>query len=342
MPRPGGIVAIVGDEVITEAELERVVGPRRAQLAELYPPTVIERELGDLRRFALDRMIDDKLILQLVRKEEEKLGRGPLIPDAALDRQIELQVESLRRKIPAIRDAEDLYRVVRERDGLSRDEYRKSLREQLMISAYIRQKVFQAFSRFVSPEEARIYYKAHIDEFTEPEEIAFRQILIKASREDAVARKKAVEEGLQAEIPFLDLAQAYSEEVYEGDADAAGRLWRKSYEELKSWREPIPRVLRSLGEGETSEAVRTVLGIQFFHVEEVVEGEPKSFAEAQKLIERKIRRDREQAELAAFIRRERANTSIQILLPEPASSGEAPPEPDSEEAEVEPEKVTRD
>jgi len=314
---PGGIVAIAGPDVITQAELDKRVQQSRAQLAELYPSSVLEGELARISWMTLERMIDNKLVLQLVKREEEKNEGRSFVSEVDVDRALERQLEFHRERSPMIRTTEDLYRMVRETQGLSRDEYRKFLKEQIAIEGYLRQNVLRYVDSFVSPEAARLYYKTHLDEFTNPVEISFRYILIRLSREDAWARRLAVHKGIKENQPFLELAKKYSEEAIEGDADAAGRLWRKSFEELKSWHSPIPEVLRKLKKGQVSEGILTVRGLQYFYVEDVVEGKPRTFSEAQEDIRKKIREAREQSQLDDFMKQLRKKTYTRNFLPRP-------------------------
>jgi parvulin-like peptidyl-prolyl isomerase len=313
---PGGIAALVGDDVITQAELDKQLEQMRLQLSSQYPTSAVQREMARLSSRVLDRMIDDRLVLQLVRKEEKKNENKPFIAESDIDGYIQRQLKDLRKENSAVQVVDDLYRMVEERDGMNRKEYRKLLREKLAVGAYIRANVMTSPDSFVAPEEAKAYYRAHLGEFTEPVEVAFRQILIKQARSnDSAARVAVVEQGLKEGIPFVELAQKYSDEVVEGKPEDAGKVRRKSFEDLKTWREPIPQVLRSLGKGEVSGRVVTVLGVHYFQIDDLVPGKPKSFGEVQESINERIRSERNQAELDAFFQKLRRRIHVEVFLP---------------------------
>lgn len=314
---PGGIVAVVGDEVITQAELERRLQQERARYSAIFPATLIEQEMPKLAWSTLQDMIGQRLVIQLVRIEEQKNEGHQIVTPAQIDYQVERQVERIRKTRPEIKSAEDLYRMAEQVDGLSQQEYRRFLKEQIEFGAYLREFVLKGAETYVSPEETRVYYRTHLDEFTTPVEIAFRQILISLNREDALARKEAVEAGLKAGESFVELAKMHSQEALDGRPEAAGHLFRKSFEDLSAWHYPIPDVLRTLKVGQVSEPVRTVAGIHFFYVEDLVPGEPKPFAEAQETIRNRLRVERENAAIREFIAELRRKSFCRVFLPRP-------------------------
>jgi len=316
---PGGLAATVGDEVITQAQLTKRVERRRAQLSSLYPSGVIERELVRLEWYTLDQFINDKLLLQEVRKEEQKLNEGkPFVTDFEIDAYVKREIEFLREKHPGIKDEEDVYRLYREAEGMTRGEYREFVKDQISIGMFLQQKVYKRVEASVSPQEAKVYYQSHLDEFTVPEKISFRQIVIKVNRDNNyMARRDAVEKGLKEGTDFVELAKTFSEEVFEGNPETAGRLWEKTFEELKSWREPIPETLRRMKKGEVSSMVLTATDIRFLRVENVVEGKPKPFSEAQETIGEKIRQVRKRAEFDAFLKQLRDKVKPEIFIAPP-------------------------
>ena len=312
---PGGIVAIVGDDVITQADLDKKVDRRRLQFMGHVPSSAIEREISVLERAVLDNMISKKLILQLAKLEEKK-GEGPWIAEADLDAEINRQVEDLKKKGERVRSPDDLYRITRENEGISREEYRRNVREELSVNKYLWQKVFKANDDFVPPLELKAYYQSHMDEFTTPAAIAFRQVIIKPSRDNTMDRLiEEVKKGIKANADFAGLAKQVAEHQGE-DPEKAEMLWVMSFEDLKAWRQPIPETLRRMKKGETSDIVVTVNDLRFFKVEDLKPGTPKSFDEVQQQISKQIREARNQNSLEAFLQRQRKKTRVVDFLPE--------------------------
>lgn len=312
---PGGIVAIVGDEVVTRAELDKKVERRRFQLLRRLPASVVDRELAWIERDVLLGMIDTKLLLQLVRQEEKK-GEGPYIRDVDIDAEVSRQVEESRKRGERIRDPEDYYRIVQETEGLSRDDFRKDLKQELSITKFLFLKVYKANDEFVPPLELKAFYQSHVDEFSTPIEVAFWQLIIDYSRDnrmDLLVEK--VRKGVREKQDFAELAKEIAE-LQGQDPEKAGILYRKNFEELKDWVKPTAEVLRTLKKGEVSDAVPTAKNdIRFFMVEDLKQGEPKSFEDVQDVLTRRIREENHRRLLESFLVRQRKKVRILNFLP---------------------------
>lgn len=321
---PGGIVAIVGDEVITRAELDKKLDAQRAALLAKNPPSVVDREMPWIERDALDLMIDTKILLQLVRQEEKK-GQGPYIVEPELDAEVNRQVEAAQKAGERLRGPEDLYRRALEREGISREEYRKHLKEELSITKYLWQRVYKIYDDFVPPQELKAYYELNTEEFQTPVEVAFRYLAIKYSRDDRLdTLMKLVKDGLETQRDFGELAKQVAELQGE-DPDKAGNLNRKSFEELKEWVRPTADVLRSLKKGETSPPVRCINDtIRMYKVEDTVQGEARPFEEVQEEISRRLRARNHRQLYQSFLEQQRRKTRVQIYLP-PLPKPEADP-----------------
>ncbi|MBI4603318.1 MAG: peptidyl-prolyl cis-trans isomerase [Planctomycetes bacterium] len=314
---PGGIVAIVGDEVFTQAELDKEVERRRAQLSQRLPAAALEREHQRLEWFTLQAMINDRLILQLVRKEEKK-ETGPCITEQDVDAEIGSRVELLKKKGVNIKDVEDIYQDARRAEGLTREEFRRRIKERLSINRYLWQKVFHTSDEFVSPRELKAYYQSHREEFSTPVAVSFRMIKIPPTRDNTMdVLLGLVEKGLKDGEDFVELSRKVLDALG-GDLEMAGHVFVKSFEDLETWPAPTSEILRGLKKGQVSERVVTVRGdVCFFKVEDLKEGEPRPFAEVQEEITKRIRAAENQASYEAFVERQKRKTRVDVFLLEP-------------------------
>ena len=322
-PRPpGGIVAIVNDDVITQAELDLTVRRERLRYERAYSPAAVEREMPRFQRMVLDQMIDHRLILQLVKKEEEKDGK-PSVTDADIDKEIADELKSLQEKGLRISTAEDLYRLSREEDGVEREEFRRNIKERLAVLSYLQRNVFTPHA-FVAPQELRNYYQKNLKAFTTPVAISFRQITVPRTHVQAEFIVLEIEKGLRERADFCELARKYDQAALQGDPEQACRPWTKTFEELKAWHRPIREALQTMKKGETSRRIPTPVGFHFLWVEDVIEGTPRSFSEVQEEITRRIRIARNQEEMGQFFIRLRSKSRIDAFLPTPPPEVTAP------------------
>ena len=310
---PGGIVAIVNDDVITWAELDIWVRRQRAGLERSYSPAVVEREMLRLQHMLLDRMIENRLVLQLVRKEEQKDGKS-FVSEADVDQEIKEELKSLQDQGLPISTMEELFRFWRERDGVDREELRRYIKDQLAVQFYLQRHVFTP-NLFVSPQELRAYYLKHVKEFTTPVAISFYQIKVPRSHPEAELIVLEIEKGLKAGADFCELAKKYDQDALQGDPDSACRLWTKTFEELKNWHKPIPETLQKMKKTEISPRIVSAVGIHFLKVHDVIEGASKPFAEVQEEITRRIRMERNQEQMSQFFDKLKKKARIEIFLP---------------------------
>lgn len=152
-----------------------------------------------------------------------------------------------------------------------------------------------------SDDEIAAYYEAHRSDFTRPEEVRLRQILVadRAAAETALAEIRGGE-------PFAEVAARLSEEPRAAMGGDQGRLARDDL--------PLPFVetIFALAPGEVSEVVAADYGFLIFQVVERFPAETVPLAEAASAIRRELERRRidEQVESLVAEARERYNVRI--------------------------------
>ena len=195
----------------------------------------------------------------------------------------------------------------------------------------------------MSPQDRRRYYARNKERFSSPVEIAVRQIFIRMKRLDARQAVAAVEQGLEAGVDFGELAQQHDEAAVTGEPALAGRLRRVSVADLQHWLEPIPQTLVNMRAGEVSGRVATLRGYYYFKVEDVVRGEPKSFEDVQKDIQRQIVFERRVEARRKFLEELRGKIPIKEFLPKlpPAIDRPSPDEEEQRAGEIREAEPTR-
>jgi len=68
------IVAVVNDDVITQSELQESMLPFIADYKVRYDEEELEGKMDEVRQDALNRLIEEKLILQEAKKREIAVG----------------------------------------------------------------------------------------------------------------------------------------------------------------------------------------------------------------------------------------------------------------------------
>lgn len=197
------VVAEVNGEIITSQELEQIIRPVFAKYKRAYSGEELERKMEQARKDAVAQLIERKLVLLEAKKQSILID----------ERDVEKRFSQIRSKF----DSEDEFYYALEREGISADQLRENIREQILVRQLTRKEVTRSVS--VSPREITDYYNKNIARYSEPERVQVGQILIKKGNDKQDARRK-IELALQKiseGVPFEIAAKEYSEGPYAKD-----------------------------------------------------------------------------------------------------------------------------
>lgn len=147
------IVAIVNNKIVTESEVEELLAVYYMQISSKYSSSRLEEEMKKAEAGALNRLIEDKLIL------EEAVKEGVQVEEKAIDERLSETKKGF--------ESNSEFEVALGEQGLTVADLKNKLKEQYMMSALIELKV-KRYIR-VTPVEITAYYQANSDEFNSPE-----------------------------------------------------------------------------------------------------------------------------------------------------------------------------
>jgi len=238
--------AVVGDEVIDRAQYDSAL--EQAMRQTFYHRRPPEEELEAFRRQVGERLVDQTLLVAEARRRA---------------------IQADRKRIDEIVAQYDRRYAGSERWKSSRIEVLPALEKELARQSMLEQ-LGRAVRAVPAPdeEEARAYYAAHLDQFTEPEQLRLSLIALHVDPSSPKAVwEKAQEEALRlrarilAGEGFAELARKHS-----GDASAAkggdlGYLHRGMLPEAIQ-----AGVIDGLPLGQVSEPIRVLEGIALLRV----------------------------------------------------------------------------
>lgn len=161
----------------------------------------------------------------------------------------------------------------------------KYAQTEYLAREYFRRRLAKA--PLVSEKELKDYYKSHISEFTPPEEIKARHILLKTQSQ----ANKVLQE-IKNGKDFAELAKKYS---IDPAAEKGGRL------ELQDGREWLPRgsfeasfehVLFGIPKGQVGGPIKTQFGWHILKVEDRRQPKPRAFVEVRNMIKSRLEDER--------------------------------------------------
>ncbi len=323
------IIAKINGEIVTrgdllqahkeaEAELQRqnVTGPHAQQM------------LADFDKNALRDKIDEALLVQKGKDLDIKVDTDVVKFLANLQKQT------------GIADPDKFHEVIHEQTGMTFEDYRQEVTNNMLRERVIRQEVM---SRMQLPhQEIEAYYNQHKSEFVREERIFLQEVLVSTEGKDAagvIASKKKAEDVVRRARngeKFADLARDNSDAV---TAKQGGDLggWKKgelaSQVETAVWTQP---------RGYVTDPLPVANGFLILKVEEHQKAGQASLEEVEPEIQDKLLSPKMQPALRAYLTKLRTSAFLEIK-PGYVDSGAAPHKDTTwmEVAQLKPETVTR-
>lgn len=289
------IAAIVNDELVTTYDLERE-SSLMAREAEKRGQAAGDK--AQLRTTALNQLIDKKLAEQKIRE---------------LD--IRVSDEELRQAIDDVRKQNNLTQealvAALETQGLTFDQYRSQLREQLERLRLMGQEVRAKIQ--VGEKEVREYYEANLNLFSE-EMFQARHIFFRISDKTPAADAKqtmaaamSVLQQARSGKEFAELAKQYSEDQLTAREGGDLGTFRKG--------EMLPEIentVASMKPGEISDLVVTPAGLHIIKLEKRLTSNVKTFDEAKGEIEELLYRKKSEERFNQWVADMRKEAAIEV------------------------------
>jgi peptidyl-prolyl cis-trans isomerase SurA len=303
------VLVKVNGDIITKTELEaRQVSALRQRLNNqnvdpemLKNDEQLKKALAEITPRVLVNAIDELLLLQHGKEMGLHLGEEQF-----------RQVVNNIRKEQKLEKEEDFQRALAQ-ENMTMDDLRKQLERQMLIEQVQRQEVGSKLT--ITEEEARQYYAAHPEDFTEPTTITLREILIEVPAStggvnvaaDDEAQKKIADvraRALRAE-DFAKLAAEVSASSSKANGGLIGPFSRDDMSPT------LQTMIDKMKPGEITQPIRTPRGYQIFKLESVKAATLQPFDSVRDLIAEKVAGVRTQTEMRKFLARLRTHAIIE-------------------------------
>lgn len=193
--------------------------------------------------------------------------------------------------------------------GLSEDDVRQALREQIILDKALANKVT------VTPAQVKSYFDKNRAAFDKPEQIKARHILVK---DMATAQK--VEAALKSGQNFTDVAKQYS--IDPGSKDKGGEL---GFFRRGQMVPAFDQVAFTLKVGQISQPVKSPFGYHIIQVEAIQPADKATLASATPRITDMLRQQQEAPLIQPFLQGLQQAAQIQVLDPRFADLFPSPP-----------------
>lgn len=292
----GRIAAVVNDDPVTTFEVEKE--QKSLEKALEQNPSSVPADKENLRKTALDSVVNKRLISQKIRELDIRIS----------DEEVKQAIEDVKRQNNI---TQETLVAALNNQGLSFDEYKSQLREQLerlrLVSQEVRSKIQ------ITDQETRAYYNANLNKFQM--EGTFRALLItvavpeNASKEERSKRSNKIStiySEAKGGTDFGELAKKYSDDPSAKDGGDLGSF--KHGEMVDEFEE----VLKKLNPGEISEPFTTGTG---FHIVKLVErstGKAEPYEKVKAQIEDTVYKKKSEERFNQWLADLRKNAAVEI------------------------------
>ena len=266
------IVAVVNDDIITLFELNLSFKPYADKIRERgYPLEKESKVLFKTWEDILNQLIEQKITDQEIKRFKISIS----------EKEIDQTIERI--KEANYYTDEDL-RAALAKDGLTMEEYRKQVKEQILRKRLVNLEVTSKI--VITKEDIKSYYETHSDKYGGENKYHLRNIIMKVSslvdekeKLEVKARMDEVYAKLKAGQSFETMAMNYSESL----ASEGGDLGLFGLSELSL---QLQKAIKGMKAGEFTPVLYTDQGYQILFVQEVVNTSGKPLEEVSPEIER--------------------------------------------------------
>lgn len=290
------IICRVNNQIITRSEYQRSKEQTR-QEAQQQDPANADKIYAEHEKDVLRGLIDQQLLLERG-KDMEITG----------DTEVIKRLDEMRKQMN-LATIDELAEEA-QKQGISFEEYKQSLKNQIITQQVIGREVGSRMN--LSKEDETKYYEAHKNELMRPEEIRLSEILVATKSDDPqkVAAAQATAEGLLADIrkgtSFEDVAKKSSE------GPTAKRGGDLGYFKRGVMAKELEDKTFSMKPGDVSEPIHTKQGFVLLKVAEHHQAGIPTFEEIEPKIQDAIYQERIEPALRAFLTHLRDDAFIDI------------------------------
>jgi parvulin-like peptidyl-prolyl isomerase len=275
------VIAVVNNEVITQKDLSDFLNFIRLQYSRQLQGKVLEEKMNSMKLDLLQRLIEDRLILQ-----QAKLDKITLEPA-----KVKIKIDEIKKRYASELDFEqDLAK-----QGLVLADLENKISEQMLMYNLVEQKVRGKVR--IRPDEITSFYAKNKNQFIKPEERILTLVIL--SDEETA---KTVSYQLRLGKKIEELATKYAFTTDKLSALAGQQL-----------RPEIEDAVFKLGIGEVSNPVKIDAQYFIFKLDDIIGSQQLSLFQAQDKLQAYLFEKKLQEELAKWLDELKKQSYIKIL-----------------------------
>jgi foldase protein PrsA len=301
------VAAKVGNTIITAYDIEEALNFAAGTMTEEEKASSEgKKKLEDMRAKILDRMIQEKIVVQAALREGEGASGekdssskavarpNPYVPgDEELEEEVSKALEDTRARFRSAREFQDELARQHITEAAFKARLRERLRDNLIFTRRLKGKQKELQGSFnVTAQEAEGYYKAHPEEFATGEQVKLRQMVL-ATEEQAKKLLVKVKAGADFE------ALAKSQSLDEATRERGGSLGWVEKGHLQ-WPD-LEKAIFAAKEGQVVGPVATKLGWHLVKIEGTKAEQQEVFEQVRNRVVNRLYSKRMEEKITAWV-----------------------------------------
>jgi peptidyl-prolyl cis-trans isomerase SurA len=288
------IAAIVNEDIITESELQESMLPFIADYRLRYGEEGLEQKMHEVRQDALNRLIEEKLIIQDARKREVKVD----------DFEIQERIDNVKQRFNS---EEEFYQAINA-SGVTLARLKKKYEEQIIMRKLVNGIISSRVN--ISPTQITAYYYGNIKDFSTPDMVRFKVILIKPSGEESLySVKKEAEDVLERIRKGEDFDMLASQFSQGPNADKGGDM---GYMPAGSTIPELENAMSDMNPGDISGIIETDTGFYIIMVVDKKQAGAVPIEEVSGIIKERLFQRESELTLREFVGKLKEDAYIKI------------------------------
>ncbi|GHV20839.1 membrane protein [Spirochaetia bacterium] len=293
------LILVCGGAAFTQTDLQTIATVKLAAKTEAISVKQLKAEVATLekaegrsltiaeRKQVLDRMINEKLVLQAAERE------NLVATDGEVTRQIEdMRAQATRANGGKAPTDSELAAAIKQQTGMDLPAFRAEAKKTITFQKYLAAKKRSTFDELKEPTDAEVnrYYNLHEAELVQPERLKFAAILVQYKTDLERAKSRELANSLYREINGS--ANAFDQKVALGQmqgsaylADDTGELPKNEYA-IQQFGEPFVNAVFSMEQGKISNVLEVTASptARGFYIVKVMGKYPKEFLKINSII----------------------------------------------------------
>ncbi len=294
------IVAVVNNEIITLYDLNRAFAPYAGNIRALkYPPEKERQTLFQVRQDVLDQLINSMLADQQVKRGQIKVSQKEI--DNTIERLKESRQftdEQLRQGLAS--------------QGMTMEEYRKEIEEQLMRSRLVNREVKSKI--VITKEDIKDYYERHREKYAGEKKYHLWNLFIKVPSGSDDSERSATRNLMEANLVKLKQGQSFESLIDElKNSPSAVQGTDLGLYRLEELSEQLRQAVKNMKAGESSALLGSNFGYQIIYIQNIEETQAKPLEAVESEVEEKLYAESVDNKYQEWLEQLRARSHIRII-----------------------------